>query len=1373
MRIDKLGQNKLFTTKNTKQWLCTLICIVSTFTGWGQSSRLFTSDQGLSNSQINQVYQDRRGFIWIATEDGLNHFDGDRFTVFRHSPDDSTSLASNFVHTVFEDSKGNFWIGTINGLQLYSRTTNSFRKFPLSLANDTSAYPHVTSILEDRNGLLWVCTSGNGVVKINPNDLTYSKDKVLSSQLRSIYLQTIYEDRNGKIWLGSEDKGLIVYDPSSGSVDQSFYRHDWMKWLSDKQISDICEDANGNVVIGSLNGGLGIYYRDENRFEIYDQKGIIPVKTLLNDGSGTIWVGTDGQGIKQLINGKLVNYDVAGSQLTLNKTKAHSLVMDNQGNIWAGIFHKGVLMLPRYSNKFEYFGYSHNPDHSIGNGCIMSIAATPDGRIWTGTDGNGLYSIDPLSRTTKQFSKDLGSLHGNTVMTLTYGPSGLLWVGTYLNGLASINPANGKMERVTLSQDVENEKIITITSDSHNMLWIGTYGRGVLRYDPSTRKVTSINTFARDTLNRLTNNWVNALRFDAAGKLWIGTFKGVDCFDPETGRFTHFNVDNGFLSDNVVYCLLHDKTGKIWVGTSNGLACIDPVAKQSVIYFMKNGLSGNVINGMEEDSNGNIWISTNSGLSRYSPTLDVFTSFYSFEGLQSNEFRRGAAYKAADGKLYFGGINGITTFYPQNIGVARPLPDLYFTDFRIFNQSVAVGDHSGNVTILDRSLLEKPQVRLRHTDNVFSIEFIALEYTNPEKIVYRYMMEGFENNWKATGVNNRIITYTNLAPGNYTFRVAATDNMGNEKLIALSIFILPPWWMTWWAFIIYFVVGTGLTLLIIREIHSRLRQNHQLLELQYAEQANDSRLQLFANISHEIRTPLTLIINPLEQLMDKEADSTKRSMYALMHRNSMRILRLMNQLIDVRKIDKGQMQLQYEQADMVAFINDIINAFEYAAQSRQIEVSFVTDLPELPVWIDRSNFDKVLFNVMSNALKFTPKMGRVQIRLSLSADGKQFVIEVEDNGIGIPEAIREKIFDRFYQGKTAMINKGSGVGLHLARRLVEMHQGSIQAFNAAEQGALFVITMPMGNAHIGPDDYAVVSQVDDSDRLTNAVALKPDAELLIASEHPKGKGKIKVLVAEDDPDVRTFLINELSAHYRVIDADNGKSAWILAIREIPDIVISDVMMPEMTGLELCKKLKTHPDTAHIPVVLLTALAKDEDVVEGLDHGADAYIAKPFNIEILKSNIARLLQSRQMLKMKFTNDKELDLDRMKLDSADEKLLNKVIKAIQSQIQNSDLSVEMISQQIGISRVHLHRKLKELTGQAPRDFIKNIRLKQAAHLLMKNDANVSEIAFSVGFSSHSYFTNCFRDYFGLSPSEFTEKHKDDAANSEVESIRKKTE
>ncbi|MBN2744759.1 MAG: response regulator [Marinilabiliaceae bacterium] len=1325
-----------------------------TQSGWAQTSRLFSSDHGLSNSQINQVYQDRRGFMWIATEDGLNHFDGTRFTVYRSQRSDSSSLTGNFVHTVYEDSQGNFWVGTINGLNLYDRVSNSFRRFPLTDVPNMFAFPHVTSILEDRNGFLWVTTSGDGVVRINPKTLKVDQDRVVSAKLPSVYLLKVYEDRNGKLWFGSEDKGLTVYDPASGAVDLSFNRHPWFRMLADKQISDICEDPAGNVVIASLDGGLGIYLRDENRFVDFNQRGILPVKSLLSDKRGTIWIGTDGQGIKHLTNLQLTDFDVPGSQVSLHKAKAHSLCLDNQGNVWVGVFHKGVLIIPGFTNKFEYYGYSHNPSYSIGNGCIMSIAATADGVLWAGTDGNGLYRVDTQSRQTRQYSLAGASLHANTVMSLAVDePKGLLWVGSYLNGLASFDLNTGRVQKVSLGQDRENEKIFAVAIDDKHNVWAGTYGRGVYRYEPDGRKVSHINAMGADSLERLTNSWINVLRFDEKGRLWIGTFRGVDCFDPATGKFLHFNKDNGFLYDNVVYCITIDRQGNIWVGTSNGLVRIFEDTGKSQFFFEKDGLSGNVINGIEEDANGNLWISTNSGLSRYSPQLNVFTNFYSYEGLQSNEFRRGAAFRSADGKLFFGGVNGITAFYPQNIGVSRPLPDLYFTGLRIFNQPVAVGQQSGSVTVLDKSLQENPTVHLRHTDNVFSIEFVALEYTNPEKIVYRYRMDGFENDWKTTNVRNRIITYTNLSPGSYTFHVIAADNSGNEKQIALSLIILPPWWMSWWAFAIYFVLAVFIFILVMREIHFRLHKNHELLELQYAEQANDARLQLFANISHEIRTPLTLVINPLEQLMDKEIDPSRRSIYDLMHRNSMRILRLMNQLIDVRKIDKGQMRLQYEQVELVGFIRDIINAFDYTAQSRNITLVFEPELSELNVWVDPGNFDKVLFNVLSNALKFTERDGRIEVRLYLSIDSSRFIVEVEDNGIGIPEEIREKIFDRFYQGKTAMVSKGSGVGLHLARRLVEMHRGTIFAADGRDKGALFVMDLPMGNEHLSPDDYAVPGRVEEPRMVMSPVV----GELPVLTDAGRAKGKPRLLLAEDDADVRAYLVNELSSLYRVVEVENGKLAWKNALRDKPDVVVSDVMMPEMTGLELCRKLKGHPDTAHVPVILLTALAKDEDVVEGLGQGADAYLPKPFNIEVLKSTIARLLQSRQMLMMKFAHDKELALDDMKLDSADEKLIEKVMGAIQAHLHDSELSVEMISKHIGISRVHLHRKLKELTGQSPRDFIKNIRLKQAAKLLTVPGANVSEVAFTVGFSSHSYFTNCFREYFGVSPTEFVEKQR----------------
>jgi ligand-binding sensor domain-containing protein/signal transduction histidine kinase/DNA-binding NarL/FixJ family response regulator len=1331
--------------------------VLSNAIAFAQLSRLFTSDNGLSNSQINQIYQDRKGFVWVATEDGLNQFDGTRFTVYRHQSDNQGSIASNFVHTVFEDDNNNFWVGTMNGLQLFNRVSNRFEMFPLNTLNDASTFPHVTSIIQDRKGYLWVCTSGHGLMRINPKTLTVIGGNELKGKLGSIYLTTIFEDQNGLMWIGTEDKGLTILSPATGNVDFSMMEQAWVKKLSDKQISAIVEDRHGNVVIGTLNGGMGVYLRGDNRFRFFDdfthQGQPIPVKALMKDASGNIWVGTDGNGIIQVNEGRLVDFDIKGSLFSIKKMKVHSLLLDQQGNIWAGLFHKGVMMLPQFNNKFDYYGYSPMADFSIGNSCVMSIAVANDGTIWTGTDGNGLFRVDPVTHLTKQYAKESGAIPGNTVMSLAFDNTGDLWVGTYFNGLVRFNTSTGKSVKVGLGLPFENDKIFALATDTSNSVWIGTYGKGVFNYNPSTQKYVQLtDSMSADSAKRLTNNWVNVLEFDQKGHLWIGTFKGVDSYDPATGIFTHYNVDNGFLCDNVVYCLLHDREGNVWIGTSNGLTCMDAKRKSASFFTTKNGLPGNVINGIKEDANGNLWLSTNAGLSRYSPSLQVFTNFYSFEGLQANEFRRGAAFKSRDGRLFFGGINGITAFYPQNIGLSKAMPDLFFTDFKIFNQSVEVGQKTKGTTILDKSIMERPKVTIRHSDNVFSIEFITLEYANPEKIVYSYKMEGFDNDWKTTDVSNRLITYTNLNPGSYKFHVVASDNFSNQKKSSLVIQILPPWWRTWWAFVIYLVTGAGALLLVLREIHYRVEQTHLLMEAQNAEKINEAKLQLFANISHEIRTPLTLIINPLEKLRAMEADAEKQSLMDLIHRNSLRILRLMTQLMDIRKIDKGQFELRFRETDLVTFIKDVMASFEFAAKSKNIRFFWDSPLESLMVWIDRDNFDKVLFNLISNAFKFTADGGEVIVSLR-KANGNKVVVSVEDNGIGIEEDALTKVFDRFYQVKREGAKGGWGIGLHLSQKLVEMHLGTIVAKQKQPTGTIFEVELPLGNSHLQQEQMATESAENTRDLLRQSNA----DEWVAPAELPKQKGKSRIVIAEDDDEIRSYLVRELGTSYQVIDASNGKKAWALVAAELPDLLLSDIMMPEMSGLELCRKVKTNANTSHIPVVLLTARSKDEDMVDGLEHGADHYISKPFNIDVLKSVIQRAIESRQALKVSYSRDVAFNYGGMKLDSADEKLMAKFMSILQSNMSDPTMSVETLSRQIGISRVHLHRKLKELTALSPRDLIKHIRLTQAAHLLAASHVNVSEVAFAVGFSSHAYFTNCFRDQFGVSPTEFVDKAK----------------
>ncbi|MFT3737476.1 MAG: response regulator [Breznakibacter sp.] len=964
------------------------------------------------------------------------------------------------------------------------------------------------------------------------------------------------------------------------------------------------------------------------------------------------------------------------------------------------------------------------------------------------------FRIDKSTRKTTQYSVEKGNLNGNVVMSVLADNERTVWVGTYLSGFARLDPSTGGFERIPIGAGAEVERIMALAKGGDGTIWIGTYGGGVFAYNPSSRNVVNYNSTNTHFGDTISHNWINVLKFGNDTELWIGTFKGLDCLDTRTGKTTQFNVENGLLCDNLVYCVTHDRFGNTWVGTSNGLCMISADRKTSRFFYVRNGLSGNVINGIEEDANGNLWISTNSGLCRYSPQMDSFTNFYSFEGLQSNEFRRNAVCKASDGKLFFGGINGITAFYPQNIGVAREIPALYFTDFKIFNQSVAVGQKSGGTVVLPKAVIENPDVTIRHTDNVFSIEFIALEYTNPEKIGYKYKMDGFDDDWKTTNVTNRIVTYTNLNPGKYVFHVVASDNFNNQKQTSISIDILPPWWRTWWAFLFYLVIGAGAVFAILKEIHHRVEQTHLLMEAQHAEQVNEARLQLFSNISHEIKTPLTLIVNPLEKLRGKETDPERKDLYELMYRNAMRILRLMNQLMDVRKIDKGQLELGFQETDMVAFIGDVLESFEYAAKSKNINLQFQHPSEPVAAWIDRGNFDKVLFNLVANAFKFTPEGGDISVTLGKNGD-KQMVVMVEDNGIGVDESMLEQIFERFFQVRSHNYKGGWGIGLHLSRKLVEMHYGYIEARQRDPQGIAFIVTLPLGCQHLLPRQI-----VHGLAEIHNQSGQFEEIELAVQKpENMKAKGKPKIVIAEDDDEIRSFLIGELKGNYQLFDAPNGKLAWGLVTTEMPDLVLSDVMMPDLNGLELCRKIKTHANTVNIPIILLTAKGKDEDMVEGLEYGAEHYIAKPFNIEVLKSVIARAIESRHALRKSYSRDVAMDFRGMKLDSADEKLMAKLMQALKDHIGDPSMSVETLSKEIGISRVHLHRKLKELANQSPRDFIKYMRLTQAAHLLTASGANVSEVAYAVGFSSHAYFTNCFRDQFGISPTDFTERAKSD--------------
>ncbi|MDR3118750.1 MAG: response regulator [Mediterranea sp.] len=1354
---------------------------------YGQTGKFYSTDKELSNSLINKVYQDRKGFVWIATEDGLNKFDGTRFSIYRHTAD-STSLKNNYVRSLYEDSYGNFWIGCINGLQLYDRATDSFSEVCLR-RNGEALNPHVTAIIERMNGEVWMSTSGQGAIRIRmngkgvaePYDIAIETD--LSDRMNSLFLNTVFEDSGQQLWIAAEGKGLFRYSPETGELKN--FRAS--QGLVNDDVAAVCEDIRGNILAGTLNGGL---YRLERggRGEVfrpvpYGDKTTPYIKTLLPNRQGTIYIGTDGEGLKE--------YDADGNCIAdcvmnaapfdFSKSKVHSILQDKDNNLWLGIFQKGLILIPSTQNRFDHYGYNSIGKNSIGSGCVMAIWKDNRGVTWIGTDNDGLYGINERGEQLVHHSHRPGNAHTvpGTIMAIYEDSMQNLWLGSYFNGLARMDKRTGRCEYLPQISPAGNrgasEKVSCITEDDQGYLWIGTFGSGIQRVKLADYTATRYES-TRDESNdwhadRLPNDWINCILKGSDGMLWIGTYKGLTCFDPQKNTFINYTGRNNLLPGYVVFSILESSNGRIWAGTTEGLFRFDKKTETFTRFTTADGLPSDVICGMTEDEYGNLWISTHRGLSKFAAKKRKFTNYYAADGLQGNEFSRGAAFKDEQGTMYFGGINGVTVFSPKEIVEQKKDLKVTVTALYVANRAVKKGDKSGKHTITESSVMDSERFTLAHNENTFVLEFSALEYANPERIVYQYKIDELGDGWTGTypGVNR--ITFTNLTPGKYTFRVRAADNDNLSGVRTVTIRIAPPWYGTTAALLLWAILSGILLYTIVLYILSRFRHRQELLALEHQEEINEAKLQFFINISHEIRTPMTLIINPLEKLIAEEENTGNHPTYLMIYRNAQRILRLINQLMDIRKIDKGQMHLKYRQTDMAGFIDDTMQAFGYQARKKNITFTFDRQDNSPNVWIDTNHFDKVLLNVLSNAFKYTAQGGEIQVRLTTGHDEnakgplKNYAeISITDNGIGIDKDKIEQIFERFYQinNDVTQSSFGTGIGLHLSRSIVELHKGTIQAENRAEgAGTRFIIRLPMGNRHLKKEDLENTEE-QASNKTDPALAALIDDDTIAGAQsgNKKTKTRYRVLIVEDNHEIRRYIRSELNHTYRVGECDNGIEAWEYILKEKPDLVISDVMMPGMDGITLSKKIKQHTATNHIPIILLTAKSKSEDHIEGLETGADAYIVKPFNPELLKTTADNLINNRQRLKNRFTSEKQVDgqIARIEKKSNDERLMEKIMKTINEHIDDPMLNVEMLAANAGMSRVHMHRKLKELTNQSARDFIRSIRLKQAARLLAQKKLTISEIAYTTGFSSISHFSNSFRELYGISPTEYRQNTGD---------------
>ena len=1339
-----------------------------------QTGKFYSTNNELSSSLINQIFQDKRGFIWIATEYGLNRFDGLRFSNYKHMSGDSTSIKNNYVRTLYEDSRQNLLVGCIDGLMKYDSETDTFREIPMIRAGK-QVFPHVTQMQKLHNGEIWAVTTGQGIFRLDEEKQQAVSIDAIMKQVNYNFQSNLYEDSDYNIWIGTEGHGLICYLPATQEV--RIFRY---PASNDNYVSAIGEDKYGNLFIGTQKHGLSRYDREQNRFVPVPYTGSeelsIYCLTLVDDH---LLIGTDGQGLKTYnrMTGKIEDYSINSAPLDFSEGKIHAILEDRDKNLWVGLFQKGIVLIPKQENPFEYYGNKSIYYNPIGQGCVMSIYQDSNHHLWVAADNEGVFELDAEGRRLRHYQPGNNPRSmANTIMCMYEDTNGDFWLGSYTRGLAKLNRRTGECE---YPLPVDNEKIFSIAEDRHKNLYIATFGSGFYQYNLVTKELKHYESSKDETgdltRNELANDWVNYIFCDSEGMIWLGHYKGISCFNPANESFINYRKVNTLVEDRVGYVVQEDHAGNIWAGTTDGLYCFNKKTDELTCFTVADGLPNNVICGICEDEEHNMWISTYMGICKYDAKTGRYINYYAGDGLQGNEFTHGAFYKDEAGKVYFGGINGITYFQPSSIGSVLKDTKVWITDFSIFNQPVRKNTRSGRHTVIYTSVPDANMFQLAHYDNTFSIVFSTLQYNNPEQISYQYKIEELSNQWLSTepGVNR--VTYNNLLPGKYTFHVRALSHGNLSEIRTVKILITPPWYEMWWAYCIYAFLFGLLVLGIVNYILSRMRHRREIMKREHAEQLNEAKLQFFINISHEIRTPMTLIINPLEKLLAEKKGGEVQKTYLMIYRNAQRILRLINQLMDIRKLDKGQMFMKFRETDMVGFIDDVMLTFDYMARKKKIRFSFEHVMPQLKVWVDMNNFDKILMNIFSNAFKYTPEQGEITVTLSTGRDSTRrdplkeyFEITVTDNGIGLDREKIERIFERFYQidNDVTKSNFGTGIGLHLSRSLVELHHGIILAENREDApGSRFIIRIPLGSAHLRTDELEDVEAII----TPHTVLVKPektDLEGAFEEEEDeeskkagKSKNRMRILIVEDEEEILSYLKEELEGDYRIMTRKNGREAYDTILADTPDLVISDIMMPEMDGLSLCRKIKQNTNVNHVPVILLTAKSKPEDTMEGMATGADAYMVKPFNTELLKSTIANLIANRKLLKSKFSGAQQQEdkVQKLSMKSADEILMSKIMKVINENLSNPDLNVEMLAANVGLSRVHVHRKLKELTNLSARDFIKNIRLQQAAALLKEKKLTVSEVAYATGYTNLSHFSSSFKEVHGMSPKEYMLAHQ----------------
>ena len=1337
-------------------------------------------NDGLSHNEVLSFLKDKRGFLWIGTAAGLNRYDGYTVKVFQHDSRDTTSLIHNSVQDLFELPDGRIGVLTTAGLTLYDPQTEKFQK-DLSAFYDTYKIPEgaLSNVVKDYEGNYWFIHASAGLVRytVSNGDVVSIRHHEKDTQsIASDSVVSLLQDVKGSHWI-IHANGIIEQIGVKGNKHYVTYRNDYLfkenkgairkyRLLTDKD-GDlwifIADDNQGVFYFNSISKSFTHIHKDSPGAHLNTNI----VRDMEQDNKGLIWVGTDHGGInlidKRNFSIRYITHDDEDEK-SLSQNSINTLYKDTDGIIWVGTYKRGVSYYHENIVRFPLYKHSPTNPYGLPYADVNRFVEDDKGNIWIGTNGGGLLYFN---RATGRFTQyrhnpaNTNSIGSDVIVSLYIDHTKKLWIGTYYGGLTCYDGTkfirfnNNPADPSSLS----NQSVWEIYEDSRHRLWVGTLNGGLNLFDERTQ---SFSHYRATDLNSVGSDYIAAITEDREGDLWIGTTAGIDVLSRQRGRFIHYESESSnpqSLSNNAVLDIREDSKGRIWIATAGGLNLFNRKDNSFQVFTKEDGLPHNTILTILEDDRGDIWMSTPNGLSQLKitaapdgKTIYTFSNYGEAEGLQGRQFNENAAFKTSRGELIFGGSNGFNIFKPSQLGLNKDVPEVVFTDFQLFNKSIKAEEVVDGNILLPTDISTTSEIKLPPGKDVFSIEFAALNFFHPEKNKYKYKLEGFHTDWLPADSKSRRVTFTNLDPGEYTFRVIAANNDGfwNEKGATLKITVLPPFWKTRTALVIYFLlIITGL--LITRRLVQQREKVKFIIQQERQEamrmhELDMMKIKFFTNVSHEFRTPLTLILTPIEKILKQVKDPEQQNQFLLIQRNAKRLLNLVNQLLDFRKLEVQEIKFNPSEGDIIHFIKEAVYSFSDLSEKKAIQLKFNASVNSLVTIFDQDKLEKILFNLLSNAFKFTPEHGAVTVEVEqkTEVDGKWLCIEVTDTGIGIAPDKQERIFERFFQNELpkSMVNQGSGIGLSITKEFTRIHGGSISVESEPGKGSRFTVRLPLQDA-ASQSETVTQEAIEPVRQNEEPIHENASARLL---------KKPLLLLVEDNEDFRFYLKDNLKVDYQIEEAPNGKEGWKKVQDLLPDLIVSDIMMPDMNGIDFCKKIKSDQRVSHIPVILLTARAAEEQKVEGFQSGADDYITKPFNFEILASRIQNLIMQREKFHRAFPKQLDVKASELNITPLDEKFIQNAVKCVEENVSKADFSVEDMSRELGISRAHLYKKIIALTGKSPLEFIRTIRLQQAAQLLEKSQLTVAEIAYQVGFNNPKYFARYFKEQYHVLPSAY---------------------